>query len=83
MGEDLTGTLARYASDIAHIQVADVPGRGAPGTGQLDYEALFRQLAAQGYEGWIGCEYQASDPAASATSFSWMRPRPLGESDEI
>lgn len=83
MGEDLAGTLARYASDIAHIQVADVPGRGAPGTGQLDYEALFRQLAAQGYEGWIGCEYQASDPAASATSFSWMRPRPLRESDEI
>ena len=83
MGEDLAGTLARYASDIAHVQVADVPGRGAPGTGQLDYEALFRQLAAQGYEGWIGCEYQASDPAASATSFSWLRPCHIRESDEI
>ena len=59
------------AGDIAHVQVADVPGRGAPGTGQLDYQALFRQLAGQGYRGWIGCEYQPSDPADSSTSFGW------------
>jgi len=71
MGEDLTATLARYAGDIAHVQVADLPGRGAPGTGQLDYEVLFRQLAGQGYRGWIGCEYQPSDPADSSTSFGW------------
>jgi hydroxypyruvate isomerase len=71
MGEDLAGTLARHASDIAHVQIADVPDRGAPGTGRLDYEALFRQLAAQGYAGWIGCEYKPSDPADSATSFFW------------
>ena len=71
MGEDLPGTLARHAADIAHIQIADVPDRGAPGTGTLDYEALFRRLAAQGYTGWIGCEYKPSDPADSATSFGW------------
>ena len=71
MGEDLAGTLARHAGDIAHIQIADVPDRGAPGTGTLDYEALFRQLAGQGYAGWIGCEYKPSDPADSATSFGW------------
>ena len=58
MGEDLPGTLARNAGDIAHVQIADVPDRGAPGTGTLDYEALFRRLAAQGYAGWIGCEYK-------------------------
>jgi hydroxypyruvate isomerase len=71
MGEDLAGMLARDAADIAHIQVADVPGRGAPGTGALNYEALFGQLAAQGYPGWIGCEYKPSDPADSSTSFGW------------
>ena len=71
MGEDLAGTLARDAGDIAHVQIADVPDRGAPGTGQLDYEALFGQLAAQGYPGWIGCEYKPSDPADSSTSFGW------------
>ena len=71
MGEDLAAMLARDAADIAHVQVADVPDRGAPGTGELDYEALFGQLAAQGYTGWIGCEYKPSDPADSSTSFGW------------
>jgi hydroxypyruvate isomerase len=71
MGEDLPEMLARDAADIAHIQIADVPDRGAPGTGTLDFEALFGQIAAQGYPGWIGCEYKPSDPADSATSFGW------------
>jgi len=71
MDEDLAGTLARHAGDIAHVQIADVPDRGAPGTGTLDYEALFRRLATQGYAGWIGCQYKPSDPTDSATSFGW------------
>jgi hydroxypyruvate isomerase len=71
MGEDLPGALARHAPDIAHIQIADVPDRGAPGTGTLDWAALFGQLAAQGYAGWIGCEFKPSDPADSSTSFGW------------
>jgi hydroxypyruvate isomerase len=74
MGEDLPATLAREAASIAHIQVADVPDRGAPGTGELDFEALFGQLTAQGYAGWIGCEYKPSDPADSSTSFGWKEP---------
>lgn len=71
MGEDPGTVLARYADDIAHVQVADVPGRGAPGTGQLSYHALFAQLAGRGYQGWVGCEYLPSDPADSSTSFGW------------
>jgi hydroxypyruvate isomerase len=71
MGEDLPEMLARDAADIAHIQVADVPDRGAPGTGELDFQALFRQIAEQGYTGWVGCEYKPSDPADSSTSFGW------------
>jgi hydroxypyruvate isomerase len=77
MGEDLPRLLARDAADIAHVQVADVPGRGAPGTGELDFEGLFGQLAAQGYPGWVGLEYQPCDPADSSTSFGW-RPRSAG-----
>jgi len=50
-----------------------LPGRGAPGTGELDFEALFGQLAAQGYRGWIGLEYQPEDPADSSTSFGWRK----------
>ena len=71
MGENLPDALARRSADIAHIQIADVPDRGAPGTGGLDFEALFGQLAAQGYPGWIGCEYKPTDPADSSTSFGW------------
>ena len=71
MGENLPDVLARHAADIAHIQIADVPGRGAPRTGGLDFEALFGQLAAQGYPGWIGCEYKPADPADSSASFGW------------
>ncbi len=72
MGEDITGTLARYSDKIAHVQVADAPGRGAPGTGTLDFELLFAQLAGQGYQGSVGLEYLPSDPADSAASFGWL-----------
>jgi hydroxypyruvate isomerase len=41
---------------------------------ELDYEALFGQLARQGYAGWIGCEYKPADPADSSTSFGWKEP---------
>jgi len=71
MGENLPEVLSRHAADITHIQIADVPDRGAPGTGGLDYEALFGQLAEQGYPGWIGCEYKPADAADSSTSFGW------------
>jgi len=49
-------------------------GDPVPGTGELDFEALFGQLAAQGYAGWIGCEYKPRDPADSSTSFGWRKP---------
>ncbi len=73
MGEDLAATLDRYRDQTAHIQIADVPGRGAPGTGELDYEALFQQLATQGYTGWVGLEYKPADPADSSSSFGWLK----------
>jgi hydroxypyruvate isomerase len=72
MGEDVADVLSRYRGTIAHVQVADPPGRGAPGTGTLDLEPLLGQLAAQGYDGWVGLEYLPADPADSATSFGWL-----------
>jgi hydroxypyruvate isomerase len=74
MDEDIPDVLIWHGDNIAHIQIADVPDRGAPGTGELAYEALFGQLAAQEYAGWIGCEYKPSDPADSSTSFGWREP---------
>jgi hydroxypyruvate isomerase len=72
MGEDVADVLSRYRDSILHVQVADPPGRGAPGTGTLDFEPLFGQLAAQGYGGWVGLEYVPAGPAASASSFGWL-----------
>jgi hydroxypyruvate isomerase len=73
MSEDPSAVLARYADRIGHVQVADVPGRGAPGTGTLPFEPLFEQLARQGYAGWTGLEYRPGDPADTTKSFTWLR----------
>jgi len=72
MGEDVPHVLSAYRDRIGHVQIADPPGRGAPGTGTLDFEPLFAQLAAQGYAGSVGLEYFPVDPADSSTSFGWL-----------
>ena len=51
---------------IGHIQVADAPDRHEPGTGELPWERLFGEIAARGYDGWIGCEYRPSVDTASS-----------------
>jgi hydroxypyruvate isomerase len=72
MGEDVADVLSRHRGSILHVQVADPPGRGAPGTGALELEPLLHQLADQGYGGWVGLEYLPADPADSSTSFGWL-----------
>ena len=72
MGEDPASVLHRYRDRIRHVQVADPPGRGAPGTGTVDFEPVFGQLAAQGYKGWVGLEYLPSDASDSSGSFGWL-----------
>ncbi|WP_067814453.1 hydroxypyruvate isomerase family protein [Nocardia inohanensis] len=58
MGENLTGVIDAYARYIGHVQIADSPGRGRPGTGVLDFAELYAALDAAGYEGYIGLEYK-------------------------
>ncbi|MEV0293821.1 TIM barrel protein [Nocardia sp. NPDC050710] len=58
MGEDLTEVITTHAPRIGHVQIADSPGRGRPGTGELDFAGLFGTLTASGYDGWIGLEYK-------------------------
>jgi hydroxypyruvate isomerase len=57
MEGDLAETIRAYLPLIRHIQLADVPGRHEPGTGEINFPFLFRLLDELGYEGWIGCEY--------------------------
>ncbi|GAA3788317.1 TIM barrel protein [Streptomyces chiangmaiensis] len=70
-GEDLPSVIERYASRTGHVQIADNPGRGAPGTGSLPLEDLLDQLAKAGYEGWVGLEYKPGD-TPSAAAFDWL-----------
>lgn len=58
MEGELAATVQKHLARIAHIQLADNPGRNEPGTGEINYAFLFRHLDAIGYTGWIGCEYK-------------------------
>lgn len=70
-GEDLDEVIDRYTDRTAHVQIADNPGRGAPGTGDLDFTALLDRLAKAGYEGWTGLEYKPGD-GTGAEAFGWL-----------
>ena len=58
MEGEIAQTLTKYLPHIGHIQLADNPGRNEPGTGEINYQFLFKHLNAIGYDGWIGCEYK-------------------------
>jgi hydroxypyruvate isomerase len=58
MEGDIARTLQKHLPRIAHVQLADNPGRNEPGTGEINYPFLFRHLDAIGYRGWVGCEYK-------------------------
>jgi hydroxypyruvate isomerase len=59
---ELGATIKKHLARIAHIQLADNPGRNEPGTGEINYAWLLKYLDEIGYTGWIGCEYK---PATS------------------
>ncbi|MEU2225644.1 TIM barrel protein [Streptomyces sp. NPDC018347] len=70
-GEDLPSVIERYAARTGHVQIADNPGRGAPGTGSLPLQELLDLLRKAGYDGWVGLEYKPGD-RPSAESFDWL-----------
>jgi hydroxypyruvate isomerase len=57
-GDDPEAAVTAYGDRIAHVQIADWPGRGEPGTGRLDLEGLLGRVAATGYAGYVGLEYK-------------------------
>ena len=54
---DLAKTIERLLPRIGHIQIADVPERNEPGTGEINFGWLLPHIDRLGYRGWIGCEY--------------------------
>jgi len=72
MEGDLAHTLAANMEKIAHIQIADNPGRHEPGTGEINFDFLFAHLDRLGYPGWVGCEYKPA--TTTEAGLGWMKP---------
>lgn len=72
MQGDLVNSFERLKARIAHVQIADNPGRHEPGTGEISYPFIFAALDRLGYDGWVGCEYKPK--AGTSAGLGWMQP---------
>ena len=67
-GDDITAAITNYGDRIGHVQIADAPGRGEPGTGEIPIRTYLEQLAEQDYQGYVGLEYKPTRP----DTFEWL-----------
>jgi hydroxypyruvate isomerase len=77
MEGDVATKLRQYlpGGAVGHIQIAGVPERHEPDTGELNYPYLFAVIDAAGYAGWIGCEYRpraGQTPGATRAGLGWL-----------
>ncbi|KAL6068565.1 hypothetical protein STEG23_000968 [Scotinomys teguina] len=72
MDGNLTGNIREFLPIVGHVQVAQVPDRGEPGSsGELDFSYLFQLLEDEGYQGFVGCEYRPQGDTVEG--LSWLR----------
>jgi len=71
MEGELAATIKANLPRIAHVQLADNPGRNEPGTGEIHYPFLFDLLDGLGYDGYIGCEYKPK--TTTLDGLAWLR----------
>ena len=72
MEGNLTKTVRDHTGRIAHMQLADNPGRHEPGTGEVNFPHLFETLDRLGYDRWVGADYVPSGPTAD--TLGWFEP---------
>lgn len=73
---DVSKRIERLFPRIGHVQIAGVPDRHEPDTGEVNYPAVFRLLDRLGYAGWVGCEYRparGAAPGGTSAGLGWMR----------
>jgi hydroxypyruvate isomerase len=68
---NLSQTIRDNLPRIAHMQLADVPGRHEPGTGEINFQNVLRFIDEAGYNGWIGCEYKPA--TTTEAGLGWMK----------
>jgi hydroxypyruvate isomerase len=80
VGGDPLAAIARQGGRIWHVQLSDHPGRGAPGTGALDFAAILDALVASRYGGAVGLEYEPKGRTEPTLGFVRKLPEvePLG-----
>jgi hydroxypyruvate isomerase len=69
-GDDIDAAIDRHTGLITHVQIADHPGRGEPGTGKLDLDRYLAGLQAHGYSGWVSLEYKPT--TSTLESLAWL-----------
>jgi len=67
---DLTEKLRQWLPHIGHLQIAGVPGRHEPDTGEVNYDYIFKTLDELKYDGWVGCEYRPAQ--GTAAGLTWL-----------
>jgi hydroxypyruvate isomerase len=71
MEGEIASTIEKHLNKISHIQIADNPCRFEPGTGELNFPFIFKQLEKIGYAGSIGCEYNPQN--GTAAGLGWLK----------
>jgi hydroxypyruvate isomerase len=66
---DITKRMEQYMPVIAHMQIADVPARNEPGTGEIGWRYVFRRMDELRYGGWVGCEYRPAGDTVSGLTW--------------
>ena len=72
MEGDLAATIERLLPRIGHMQLADVPQRHEPGSGEINFGYLLAYIDRIGYRGWIGCEYNPEGDTLEG--LKWAKP---------
>jgi hydroxypyruvate isomerase len=76
MEGDLVRRVERFFPLVGHVQIAGVPERHEPDTGEIHYPTLFALLDRLGYAGWVGCEYHPArgrTPGGTSAGLGWLR----------
>jgi hydroxypyruvate isomerase len=69
-GDDVDAAIAAHTDVTGHVQIADAPGRGEPGSGRLDLDRYLAALASHGYQGWVSLEYKPT--TSTEASLAWL-----------